>query len=186
VSAVRDGRSLDNTMGFSPLEGVPMATRSGSVDPGALIYLMRERGLDAEALEHALNFDSGLRGLAGGRDGMLEVEEAAADGDADAALAIGVFAHRVAAAVAAMAASAGGLDALVFTAGIGEGSAPTRKRICERLDFLGVELDDDRNAAAEPDCEVAAAVSAVRVLVVRAREELVAASAARSLLALNG
>jgi acetate kinase len=185
VSAVRDGRSLDNTMGFSPLEGVPMATRSGSVDPGALIYLMRERGLDAGALEQALEFDSGLRGLAGGSGDMLEVERAAADGDAAAALALEVFAHRVAAAVAAMAASAGGLDALVFTAGIGEGSAPTRGRICERLGFLGVELDPDRNAAAEPDCEIASMASAVRVLVVRAREELVAARAARGLLALD-
>ena len=183
VSAVRDGRSLDNTMGFSPLEGVPMATRSGSVDPGALIYLMRERDLDAGTLEHALNFDSGLRGLAGGSGDMLEVERAAADGDRDAALAIEVFAHRVAAAVAAMAASAGGLDAIVFTAGIGEGSAPTRGRICERLAFLGVELDPGRNAAAEPDREIAPADSAVRVLVIRAREELIAARAARRLLA---
>jgi acetate kinase len=182
VSAVRDGRSLDNTMGFSPLEGVPMATRSGSVDPGALVYLMRERGLDAAALERALNFDSGLRGLAGGSGDMLEVEGAAADGDRDAALAIEVFAHRVAAAVAAMAASAGGLDALVFTAGIGEGSAPTRERICGRLAFLSVELDGARNAAAEPDCEIASANAAVRVLVIRAREELVAARAARRLL----
>jgi acetate kinase len=182
VSAVRGGRSLDNTMGFSPLEGVPMATRSGSVDPGALIYLLRERGLDAEALEHTLNFDSGLRGLAGGSGDMLQVEEAAADGDADAALAIEVFAHSVAAAGAAMAASAGGVDALVFTAGIGEGSAPTRERICERLAFLGVELDPGRNAAAEPDCDVASGISAVRVLVIRAREELVAARAARRLL----
>jgi len=182
VSAVRDGRSLDNTMGFSPLEGVPMATRSGSVDPGALLYLMRERELDAEALEHALNFDSGLSGLAGGSGDMLAVERASADGDRDAALAIEVFAHRVAAAVAAMAASAGGIDVLVFTAGIGEGSAPTRERICERLAFLGVELDPGRNAAAEPDCDVASGNSAVRVLVIRAREELVAARAARHLL----
>ncbi len=181
VSAVRDGRSLDNTMGFSPLEGVPMATRSGSVDPGALIYLMRERGLDAEALERALNFDSGLRALAGGSGGMREIELAAAGGDA--ALAVEVFAHRVAGAVAAMAASAGGLDALVFTAGIGERSAGARERICRRLAFLGVELDRERNAAAEPDCDVATTASPLRVLVVRAREELIAARAARALLA---
>jgi acetate kinase len=182
VSAVRDGRSLDNTMGFSPLEGVPMATRSGSVDPGALIYLMRERGLDAEALEQALNFDSGLRGLAGGSGGMRQIEAAAAGGEADAALAIEVFAHRVAGAVAAMAASAGGLDALVFTAGIGERSAGARERICRRLAFLGVELDPERNAAAEGDCDIAAEASRVRALVVRAREELIAARAARALL----
>jgi acetate kinase len=183
VSAVRDGRSVDSTMGFSPLEGVPMATRSGSVDPGALVYLLRERGLDAAALEHALELDSGLRGLAGGSGDMLQVERAAAGGDPEAALALDVFAHRVAGAVAAMAASAGGLDALAFTAGIGEGSAPARARICRRLAFLGVELDGDRNAAAEPDGDLAAAASPVRVLVIRAREELVAARAARRLLA---
>lgn len=182
VSAVRDGRSLDNTMGFSPLEGVPMATRSGSVDPGALIYLMRERELDADALEHALNFDSGLRGLAGGSGDMREVERAAAGGDAGAALAVEVFAHRVAAAVAAMAASAGGIDALVFTAGIGERSPATRERICRRLGFLGVELDGERNGVAEPDCDVAGDASTARVLVIQAREELIAARAARRLL----
>jgi len=181
VSAVRDGRSLDNTMGFSPLEGVPMATRSGSVDPGALVYLMRERGLDGEELERALNLESGLKGLAGGSGDMREVEHAAAAGDESAALALEVFAHRVTAAVAAMAASAGGIDALVFTGGIGEGSAPVRERLCDRLRFLGVELDRERNAAAEPDCEIGAEGAAVRVLVVRAREELIAARAAREL-----
>jgi acetate kinase len=186
VSAVRDGHSVGCTMGFSPLEGVPMATRSGSVDPGALVYMMRERDLDGEALEQALNFDSGLRGLAGGSGDMREIERAAAGGDADAELAIAVFGHGVAAGVAAMAAAAEGLDALVFTAGIGEGSAAVRERICRRLGFLGVELDPGRNAAAEPDCEIGAQASPVRVLVVRSREELVAARAARALLAIGG
>jgi acetate kinase len=183
VSAVLDGRSVDTSMGFSPLEGVPMATRSGTVDPGALTYLIRERGLDAEALEHALNFDSGLRGLAGGSGSMLEVQSAAQAGDAGARLALDVFVYRLAGAVAAMAAALGGLDALALTGGIGEGSQIVRERLGERLRFLGVEIDAARNAAAEPDCEIAAADSAVRVLVVRAREELVAARAARALLA---
>ena len=182
VSAVRDGRSVDNTMGFSPLEGVPMATRSGSVDPGALVYLMRERGLGGEGLERALNFDSGLRGLAGGSGDMREIERAVARGEDDATLATEVFAHRVAAAVSAMACSAGGIDALVFTAGIGEGSAATRERVCERLAFLGLHLDPDRNSVAEGDRDIATDLSAVRALVVRAREELIAARAARELL----
>jgi len=182
VTAVRDGRSVDTTMGFSPLEGVPMATRSGSVDPGALLYLLRTRGLGAAEAEHALNAESGLQGLAGTGD-MLELERRAGDGESDAGLAIAVFVHRVAAAVAAMAAAASGIDALVFTAGIGEGSALVRARVCDRLGFLGVELDPALNATADPDCDVAAATSAVRVLVVRAREELVAARAARALLA---
>ncbi len=183
ITAVRDGRSVDTTMGFSPLEGVPMTTRSGSIDPGALVYLLGTHRLNRETLEHALNFESGLKGLAGGSGSMLELEQRVASGDERAVLALDVFTHRVAGAVAAMAASAGGLDALVFTAGIGEGSALVRERVSTRLTFLGVELEDESNRAAEPDCDVAAAGSTVRVLVVRAREEVVAARAARALLA---
>lgn len=181
VTAVRDGRSVDTTMGFSPLEGVPMTTRSGSIDPGALIYLLRARGLDPEKLDDALNFDSGLKGLAGGSGSMVELERRASEGDQDATLALDVFAHRVAAAIAAMAASCGGLDAVAFTAGIGENSSLVREHVCERLRFLGVALDPDRNVGAEPDSDVATDGSVVRVLVVRAREEIVAARAARAL-----
>jgi acetate kinase len=181
LTAVRDGRSVDTTMGFSPLEGVPMTTRSGSIDPGALLYVLLERDLDPEALDHELNLESGLAGLAGVSGGMVEVERRAAAGDPSARLALGVFVHRVAGAAAAMASAAGGLDAIVFTAGIGEGSALVRAEVCARLAFLGVGLDAGRNDAAEPDCDVAADASAVRILVVRAREELVAARAARSL-----
>jgi acetate kinase len=183
VTAVRDGRSVDTTMGFSPLEGVPMTTRSGSIDPGALLNVMAEHRVTREALERTLNFESGLKGIAGGSGSMLEVEQNAAAGDDDARLALDVYAHRVAGAVATMSASAGGLDAVVFTAGIGENSAGTRERVCERLRFLGVELSPAANADAEPDCDVAESTSVVRVLVVRAREEIVAARAARSLLA---
>jgi acetate kinase len=182
ISAVRDGRSVDTTMGFSPLEGVPMATRSGSIDPGLLIYLMRERALDADALERALDSESGLKGLAGGSGDMREIERAANSGDRIAGLALEVFTHRLAGAVAAMATAAGGIDALAFTAGIGERSSLVRERVCGRLGFLGVDLDDARNASAEPDCDVATPGSGVRVLVVRAREELVAARAARAVL----
>jgi acetate kinase len=181
VTAVRGGRSVDTTMGFSPLEGVPMTTRSGSVDPGALLYLLRDRGLDPDSLDHALNFDAGIKGLAGA-SGMIEVERRAAESDAEAELAIDVLLHRLAGAVAAMATAAGGLDALAFTAGIGEGSSLVRAGVCTRLRFLGIEIDDAGNVDAQPDCDVATADSAVRVLVVRAREELVAARAARALL----
>jgi acetate kinase len=177
VTAVRDGRSVGTTMGFSPLEGVPMTTRSGSVDAGAILYLMREHGLDAEALEHALNLESGLKALSGGSGDMREIEAAGGG------LALDVYIHRLAEAVAGMAAAAGGIDALAFTAGIGEGSALVRDRACGRLRFLGIELDRRRNATAEPDCDVAAEGSTVRVHVIRAREELVAARAARALLA---
>ena len=182
VTAVVFGRSVDTTMGFTPLEGVPMNTRSGSVDPGALLYLLREGLLDADALDHALNLDSGVKGLASG-GGMIEIERRALAGDQAAELGLTVMLHRLAAAVAAMAASAGGLDALAFTGGIGEGSALVRERLCSRLGFLGVQLDAARNDNPELDCDVAAEASAVRVLVVQAREELVAARAASSLLA---
>ena len=182
VTAVRDGRSVDTTMGFTPLEGVPMSTRSGSVDPGAILYLLRDSEIDAGTLDHALNFDSGLNGLAGSGD-MAEIDERVEEGDPDALLALGVFTHRVAAAVAAMTVAAEGLDALVFTAGIGEGSASTRARVCERLGFLGVELDSEANRAAQPDVPVSTPGSLVRVWVIQAREDLVAARAARDLLA---
>lgn len=181
VTAVRDGRSVDTTMGFTPLEGVPMSTRSGSVDPGALLYLLRESELDAEAVDSALNFESGLSGLAGSGD-MSEVGARAETGDQDALLALDVFSYRVAAAVAAMAMAAEGLEALVFTAGIGESSALARGRVCARLGFLGVELDSEANRAAEPDADVSSPGSAVRISVIRAREDLVAARAARALL----
>jgi acetate kinase len=128
VTAVRDGRSVDTTMGFSPLEGVPMATRSGSVDPGALLYLLRERLLSVDELEDALERHSGLAGLSGGGSG--DIREASP-------LALEVFVHRVSGAVAAMAAAAGGLDALVFTGGIGEHAADVRERVVERARFLG-------------------------------------------------
>ena len=182
VSAVRDGRSVDTTMGFSPLEGVPMNTRSGSVDPGALLYLLRSGLLGVDDLDHALNLESGLAGLGGGGAGARELQSAADAGDPAAQLAFAVFELRVAGAVASMAASAGGLDALVFTAGIGEGSARVRERVCGRLGFLGVELDARANASAVPDCDVAADGAPVRVLVIHAREELVAARAARGVL----
>jgi acetate kinase len=183
VTAVRDGRSVDTTMGFSPLEGVPMATRSGSVDPGALLYLLDARGLDVAGLEHALNVESGLKALGGGSGDMRELEGALLAGRPEAELAIDVFVYRVAGAVAAMAAATAGLDALVFTAGIGEGSALVRERVCEHLGFLGVRLDLEVNSGALPDRAIGAAGSSVQVHVIRAREELVAARAARTMLA---
>jgi acetate kinase len=183
ITAVRDGRSVDTTMGFSPLEGVPMTTRSGSIDPGALLYLLHERNVSTSTLDQALNFDSGLAALSRSSGDMREIETAARRGETAAALAVDVFVHRVAGAVAAMAAAAGGLDALVFTAGIGEGSALVRERVGARLGFVGVELEAARNRSAVPDCDVAMDDAKVRVLVIRAREELVAARAARTLLA---
>jgi acetate kinase len=183
VSAVADGRSRDTTMGFSPIEGVPMWTRSGSVDPGALLYLIREHGLSDEHLEQTLNFGSGLKALSGGLTDMVELERAAATGSPDAQLAIEVFCHRLAGAVAAMAASAGGIDALAFTAGVGEGSALVRAEVGERLAFLGVAIDPQLNLAAHGDREVSGPAARVRVFVIHAQEEIPAARAARAVVA---
>ena len=182
VTAVRDGRSVDTTMGFSPLEGIPMTTRSGSIDPAITFYVMRVHGLTADAAEHALNFESGIEGLASGHGGTRAVECAAAAGDEPARLAVGVFVHRLTAAIAAMVAAAGGIDALVFTGGIGEHSATIRASSCASLGFLGLSLDQRVNVSPTLDCDVAASESAVRILLIAAREDAVAARAARALL----
>jgi acetate kinase len=180
ITAVREGRSVDTTMGFTPLEGVPMATRSGSVDPGALLYVQRAHGLSVEQVDHMLNQESGLRGLSEGRG--LRTIEAAGEDDEDAQLALDVYTYRIAGAVAAMTAALGGLDALVFTAGVGEHSPKVRAAVCSRLAFLGIDLDHARNDRASLEADVAKPDSHVRVLVVAAREELIVARAVRALL----
>ena len=180
VTAVRGGRSIDTTMGFTPLDGVPMATRSGSVDPGALLFVQRVHGMSIDELDQALNEESGLAGLSDGRD--VPALEAAEPVDDSAQLALDVYTYRIAGAVAAMTAALGGLDVLVFTAGVGEHSAKVRALVCMRLGFLGVELDPELNDRAVPDADVAAPESAARVLVIAAREELVVARAVRALL----
>jgi acetate kinase len=179
VTAVRDGRSVDTTMGYSPLEGVPMATRSGSIDAEIVLHLLRTKKLDVSEIEHALESESGLLGLSGETDRVEELERSHLPG---AALALRVFAHRVASSIAAMATSLDGLDALVFTAGIGEGSASVRRDVCARLRFLGIELDADANANARPDSDINAPNAAVRVVVLHAREDVIAARAARELM----
>ena len=179
VTAVRDGRSADTTMGFTPLEGVPMATRPGSVDPGAILYLLRHH-LTLEALDYALEHESGLAGLSGLSGDVRELERSH---EPAARLALEVFVYRVATAVGAMAVALGGLDALVFTAGIGENSTSLREAVCDRLGFLGAELDLAANRSARPDATISTSDSTVRVIVLEAREDLVAARAARQLLA---
>jgi acetate kinase len=163
VTAVLDGRSIDTTMGFSPLEGVPMATRSGTVDPEIVLHLQRAGLLTAEEIETALEHESGLLGLGG----SARVEELEASGEPPTRLALDVFSYRVATAIGAMTVALGGLDALVFTAGVGENSQFVRDAVCGRLGYLGVGPPEHR----------------VRVEVVHAREDAVAARAARELLA---
>jgi acetate kinase len=176
VTAVSDGQSIDTTMGFTPLEGVPMATRAGSLDPGALLYLLRH-GVSLVDLDHALEHESGLVGLAGSGDvALLEAETSDA-----ATLALDVYCYRIAQAVAAMVTALGGLDAIVFTAGVGEHSARVRAAVCRRLVHLGVALDDEANADVGADGAIESAASSVEVRVVHAREDLVVARAVRAL-----
>ncbi len=182
VTAVVDGRSVDTTMGFTPLEGVPMTTRSGSVDPGALLHVLRRSGMTMDALEDQLERESGLHALTGTSGDVRELEAAIRSGDVTARLPLDHLSLRVAGAIAAMAVSAGGIDALVFTAGIGENSSLVRAAVCDRLRFLGVRLEPTRNRDAAPDCDIANDESPARILVVHAREELIAARLIRAYL----
>jgi acetate kinase len=178
LAAVRGGRSVDTTMGFTPLEGLVMGTRSGSVDPGLLLHLLREPGASIEALDAELNHRSGLRGLSGRSADLREVIRARREGDAAAGLAFDVYVHRLRFHIGAMLGATGGVDAIVFTAGVGEHSAEIREAALAPFAFLGLELDPARNAQPDADADVAAEGSAVRVLVVRAREEWAIARAA--------
>jgi acetate kinase len=171
VTAVLDGRSVDTSMGFTPLDGVPMATRPGALDPGLLLHLLAA-GVGADELDEALNQRSGLYGIAG-LPGLREVERAAEVGDERARLAFAVFVRGVSGAVAAMSTALRGLDAVVFTAGAGERSAALRAAVCGRLTQLGVAVDTERNAAHAE--QIAPAGAAVAVLIVPAGEELVVA-----------
>ena len=183
LAAIAGGRSVDTTMGFTPLEGLVMATRSGSVDPGLVIWLEEHVRMPPAELAATLEHRSGLLGLAGTAD-MREVLAAAAAGDPAAILGRDVYVHRLRASIAAMTAALGGLDVLLFTGGVGENAPEIRERAARDLGFLGVSIDAARNAAAVPDTEIGAAGAPVRVLVVRAREDLEIAHEVRSVLGL--
>jgi acetate kinase len=184
LCAVEGGRSVDTTMGFTPLEGLVMATRSGSVDPGALLWILRRKGVTAEELESVLDHESGLLGLSGVAPGMREVAAAAARGDHRAELAVAVYVHRLTAAIAAMAAAMGGLDVVAFTGGVGEGSARVRSDASRALGFLGVSVDEAENErVADDDVDVSAEQARIRTVVVHAREDLTIAADVRRLMA---
>ncbi|MGI8429242.1 MAG: acetate/propionate family kinase [Solirubrobacteraceae bacterium] len=179
LAAVRDGVSVDTTMGFTPLDGLVMATRGGSVDPGILLWLLEHGVLGESELADALEHDSGLVGLAGTGD----MRELLARDDEQAELALEVYLHRLRASIAAMTATLGGVDALVFTGGVGQHSPPIRARAAAGLGYLGVQVDARRNEKATGDAEVGAAAGSVGVLVVAAREDLEIARQTREVLA---
>jgi acetate kinase len=185
LCAIADGASRDTTIGFTPLEGLAMATRSGSVDPGMLLWLMQHEGLGADELAGALEQRSGLLGLAGSAD-MRGIVTRAGAVDPSAGLALDVYVHRLRVGIAAMAAAVGGIDALAFTGGVGEHSAAIRERAAAGLAFLGVELDHAGNAAAHGDAEIGAAGADTRTLVITAREDLEIARQVRSVVRTMG
>ena len=181
AAAVLDGRSMDTTMGFTPLAGLVMATRSGDVDPGLLVWLLERGGLSAGELGDALERRSGLLGLAGTAD-MRQVLRGLDAGDERAELAFGVYVHRLRGAIAAMAAAVGGVDALVFTGGVGERAPPVRQAAVAGLGMLGLELDLGANDRAEGDADIGSADATARTLVIVAREDLEIARQVRGVL----
>ena len=171
VSAVHDGVCVDTSMGFTPLEGLMMATRSGTIDPGVLIYLLRQKGLNAEELDNALNHESGLLGISGISSDLRQILSELPH-NPDARLAVDLYVYRLVQTIGAMVATLGGIDALVFTAGVGEGSPEIRRRVCEKLNYLGLELDPAANEICKPDADIARPASTARILVIATREDL--------------
>ena len=171
LAAIRDGKSVDTTMGFTPLEGLMMGTRSGSVDPGILTYLMRQKNLTGEQLDDLLNQRSGLFGISGVSGDMREILNAIKDGNERARLAFDIYIHRLQSNIGAMIAVLGGIDALVFTAGVGEHSPEVRARTCENLGYAGLNLDLPKNADSPADQDISTADSRARILLIRAQED---------------
>lgn len=170
LTAIKDGRSVDTTMGFTPLEGLMMGTRSGSVDPGILLHLLRQGYTEAE-LDHVLNQESGLKGISGISGDMREIEAAMTRGDKRAQLAFDIYVYRVRFYIGAMLMSLGRLDALLFTAGIGENSALLRARVCESFDFLKLKIDTRKNSKSQADMDISTLDSHIKVLVIQAQED---------------
>ncbi|MBD2562694.1 MULTISPECIES: acetate kinase [Nostoc] len=171
LAAIKNGRSIDTTMGFTPLEGLMMGSRSGSVDPGILIYLLRYCNYSVERLDHILNKASGLKGISGVSSDMRELRAAIAQGNSRAQLAWDIYVHRLRSSMGAMLTSLGGLDALVFTAGVGEHSPEIRQAACEAFGFLGLKIDFEKNQQQPVDEDISTPDSAVRVLVIHTQED---------------
>lgn len=171
LAAVRDGHSIDTTMGFTPLEGLMMGTRSGSIDPGILTYLLRQGHIDGNKIDEVLNQKSGLLGISGLSGDMRQILSAIRQGNARSKLAFDIYVHRLQAGIGAMVAVLGGIDVLVFTAGVGENSPEVRSEVCGNLGILGLKLDERSNTAPSLDQDIATSGSRARILVIRAQED---------------
>jgi len=171
LAAIAGGKSIDTTMGFTPLEGLMMGSRSGSVDPGILIHLLRHNNYDADKLDQMLNKDSGLKGVSGISNDMREITQAIAKGNQRAQLAFDMYVHSLRRHVGAMLGVLGGLDCLVFSGGVGENQADIRAAVCQAFGFMGVKIDHEKNAASPADEDIASPDSTVRVLIIAAQED---------------
>lgn len=172
LCAIGGGKSLETTMGFTPLEGLMMGSRSGTVDPGLIIYLLKQEGYSAESVDFMLNHDSGLKGLSGISGDLRQVQAAADAGNQPAEQALQVYSYRLAYFISALLPALRGLDAIAFTGGVGENSWSIRDRVCRQLNFLSVSLDSSRNRQPEGDCIISSRDSPISVLRVQTRENL--------------
>ncbi|HIW47735.1 MAG TPA: acetate kinase [Firmicutes bacterium] len=175
LCAVKNGVSVDTSMGFTPLDGIAMGTRSGSIDPAAVLFLMRKENLSIDEMDKVLNKESGVLGVSGVSSDFRDIEEAAAQGNERAALALDTFAYRVAKTIGEYTAAMNGVDAIVFTAGLGENSGSMRAKICEYLGYLGIELDEEKNSKRGEAMQISKEGSKVKVFVIPTNEELMIA-----------
>ncbi|BFM40657.1 acetate kinase [Synechocystis sp. LKSZ1] len=171
LAAIQNGQSIDTTMGFTPLEGLMMGARSGSIDPAILLYLLREQSYQPEQLNEILNKQSGLKGVSGLSADLRTILQAQAEGNPQAELAFAMYIHRFRACLGQMLASLGGLDVLVFTAGVGENSALVREQVCQGFEFLGLQLDPIKNAQSVANTIISQPESTVQVLIIRTEED---------------
>lgn len=181
LTAVKDGKSFDTSMGMTPLEGLVMGTRCGDIDPAIVTFLMNKKNLTAEQVDNLMNKKSGVLGISGVSSDFRDIEDAAAQGNERAKLALDKFAYVVKKYIGSYAAAMGGLDVLVFTAGLGENSAPARAQVCEGLEFLGVEIDLEKNNIRGKEAEVSKDNSRVKVFVIPTNEELMIARDTKTL-----
>ncbi len=175
ITAIKEGRSFDTSMGFTPLAGLPMGTRCGDIDPAIIPFLMEKEGFNPGEIEHLMNRQSGILGVSGISSDFRDVEDAMAAGHERAQLAWDIFIHAAQKYIGAYVATLNGLDALIFTAGLGENSGPAREAICNNLDYLGIKIDTEENQVRGVEKEVTAAASRVRIFIIPTNEELMIA-----------
>jgi acetate kinase len=182
ITAIEGGKSVDTSMGFTPLDGLPMGTRCGSIDPAIVTYIMNKEGLTTDRMDTILNKKSGVLAVSGVSSDFRDLDEAVDNGNERAFLALSIFAYKIKQFIGAYACAMGGLDALVFTAGIGENNAAMRTSVCKRLDFLGIEIDESKNSIRGEEIDISTPDAKVRTLVIPTNEELAIAKETQKLL----